>query len=1335
MIIRSVNTNKKVFFNPFDGPKIEKVIPLTQAQAEVWIACEIGGEDANRAYNESISIILKGSLNIPALKDAKEKLINRHEALRSLFSPNGRFMTIVEDISTGIISKDISTLNSKEQDDELKSFLATEAHYVFDLVKGPLVKFTLVKLSEKEHQLIITAHHIICDGWSFGIILEELGIFYSAYISGNTPVIPKAETFSSYVDDELEFLNSKAFQVTEKYWLDQYKDSIPTVSLPIDFSRPNLRTYTSDRLDFILESSTVESLRKVGIKSGASLVVTLMSAFEVFLYHQTGNNDLVLGLAAAGQPFNDRTQLVGHCANILPLHSQIDPNHAFSEFLKLRKTSFFEAYEHQRFSFGQLLQKLAISRDPSRVPLVPVLFNIDYGMGSEVSFDGLEFVLKSNPRAFEAFELFLNATESENNFILEWSYNTSLFKSERIKQMMVVLEGIIKRVVENPEIKIADLVKIDESPYKKLNDTFVSYPKLSLTDLISEQAKITPKNQALKYLDSEMSYEVMQLKANQLAHQLSQAGISPNDFVGVCVPRSNELMVSLLAIMQCGATYVPLDTTYPSARLNYMLENTGAKFLISTDALSAKLEFDGTLLMMDDLFSNLDSFPSVPTLIDIHPDTIAYTLYTSGSTGKPKGVMVTHKNLVNFLCSVKEKPGIIESDRLLCITNVSFDMAVLDLYLPLISGATLVLAHEDISKDGHLLLELLKEEGITMIQATPTSWQMLLDSGWKTPLPLRAICGAEPWSLSLAQDLLPRVSELWNMYGPTETTVWSMRKQISQNDQLISIGRPIANTQIYLLNEHNMLVRPGEIGEIVIGGDGVSKGYWKRPDLMIDKFIDNPFNTENKSQLYRTGDLGKLLPNGELQCLGRIDHQVKIRGHRIELGEIEQVLNALDEVQSSIVLVNNDILLAFVITTDVDSEKSDIISSFKQVLKDELPSYMVPQLFHLVNEFPTTLNGKIDRQALINNSILQAQTLDYTEPRNETERVIHKIWCECLNKEKVDIFNDFFELGGHSLIAVRVVNLLHKEISEKLPLSALMIYPTIEKLAAFIDRDKAIKEENWSSLVPIRPKGNKTPLYVVHGAGHNILFFNSTAKSLNANQPVYGLQSKGLKDGDEPFDKIEDMAKHYISEILRSNPNGPYALCGYSFGGVIAYEMARQLRTQGKIVTILMLIDTYVFPKYYFSNTFVKKVSSVYYVLGKICFAINKIFVSKAVFNARLKSVKNLMRRLVVRGNHQVNETNESLNIFNASLSELDRTQDFALDTYTITPQDIEIDLFVAQDNVYFKHDKKYYGWKNIALGGINKHAIPGNHGTMFSPPFDKELAKILQNVLDKKNG
>ncbi|GAB1858555.1 amino acid adenylation domain-containing protein [Flavobacteriaceae bacterium MHTCC 0001] len=1316
--------------NPFSGPEILRVINTTQPQEELWTACKLGGDNANRAYNESVCLDFKGELNKIAIEKAIKTLVDRHESLKCVFSTNGEYVTIFREIEVPVNFVDISLNSEKEQQTALNKYVNDDAEYIFDLVKGPLIKFTLIKISNFEHRLIITSHHIICDGWSMGIMLQELGTLYSAYATDTLPKIPESENFSSYSDELLELVESDAYQNIETFWLKQYEDSVPEVSLPTDSPYPALRTYKSNRLDFPLNKDLLNQIKTLGLKSNCGIVTTLLAAFDIFLFKTTNQSDVVVGLPAAGQSATGMTQLVGHCVNLLPLRTKLNTQLSFKDYLKQKNNNLYDAYDHQQLSFGHLLQKLTIPRDPSRVPLVPVVFNIDLGMDQGVAFHDLTYKLISNPRQYEIFDIFLNASGSENDLVFEWSYNETIFKPETIEKMMSSFETIIENLVASPDEPLAEIVYDNfKKSYTELNQTQTSYPNDSLFELFKKRAALNPKKIAIESDDEQITYEDVLKKVNQLARYLNNKGIGEGDFVGVGLSRNPDLVVSLLAILQCGAAYQPLDPEYPKNRLEFMLDDSKAKILITSKNHSDSFPDTATKILLEEAVISSKQLEEKPLPIKVPNTNLAYILYTSGSTGKPKGVKVTHKNLVNFLTSMAVEPGIDKKDRLLSITTISFDIAGLELFLPLLEGATLVLSDENTAKDGRLLLNVLREKNISILQATPTTWKMLLDLGWKDPLPLKALCGGEALPLSLAKQLLTKCDSLWNMYGPTETTIWSAVKEIHREDEFITIGKPIANTQLYIVGENNKLMPPGTVGEIGIGGDGVSQGYWNRPVLTNEKFIPNPFDNTSQSTLYFTGDLGKVLPSGEVQCLGRTDQQVKIRGHRIELGDIEQALLTLDGVKDAVVSVNSERLIAHIVK-DVESSYDDnAVVLWKDRLKEELPSHLVPYEFKFLSELPKTLNGKIDRKALTINEEPKAKIKLHTSPRTKAEQLVAEIWQDCLEIDNIDIFSDFFELGGHSLIAVKVMALIEERTGKQLPLSALLEYSTIEKFALLLDMDNHFI--TWDSLVPIKREGNKTPLYIVHGAGMNVLIFNALAKNLDNDQPVYGLQAKGLNGIDEPYGTVEEIAAHYVEAITKGNTKGPYALAGYSFGGIIAYEMANQMLNLNKKVTMLAMLDTYAHPSYYYKSSIRKKIAFFNYKFKSNMFVIKQMISSskhlKERVNTQLKNIENFYLS-IKNGKSKQHEI-----IYNQPYL-LDKMNEIASNKYHLVPKNIKIDLFRVEDATYYMHDNEYLGWKEIALNGVDIHEIPGDHNELFSPPNDRKSAMILQDILDQRH-
>jgi amino acid adenylation domain-containing protein len=1314
-------------FNPF-SPEIDRVIYTTSSQLEIWTDCILGGNDANRAYNLSVSIKFKGDLVIDILEKAVNTLVQRHECLRATFSPDGRFLSIYSNINIEISQNDISNLSANEKELSKDTLIKEELNFLFDLVNGPLFKVSLIKIADFEHLLTLTHHHIIGDGLSFDIMLEELGTLYSAYVENKLPNLPNPERFSEFAAKMNSLLESNEYKHFEDFWLNIYKESVPIIELPLDNARPVLRTYNSHRLDFDVDDSLILALKQVGMSAGCSLVTTLLAAFEVFLYKLTGQNDLVVGFPSSGNMLHDMRQLIGDCVNLLPLRSKISPNSRFLDYLKQRNSQLFDAYEHQQVSFGHLLKSFAIPRDPSRIPLVPVTLTVDLNrdIESEFSFTGLSHEFKINPREYATFEIQLHAFRTKNGPSFQWSYNTTLFKPETIQKMMASFEQVLQKIVEDPSKTLEQITFQDYS-----NKNFVisgpkmAYPKSTLHELFTKQAEMYPNSIALEFEDIQFTYGYLSTTINQMANYLWSQGLRPGQIVAISLDRTPELITSLFSVLQCGASYIPIDTNYPDARLNLMIEDSDAAFYIG---LNSKGNFPNKViaLSIDDIFNAMVDFPVEPVNLKVPTESAAYIIYTSGSTGKPKGVQVAHRNVINLVYSMAKEPGISAADKIFSITTISFDAMVMEIFLPLLHGACVVLVDEETRRDGNLLLEKAARDKITMMWGTSSIWHILIDSGWKKPLNIKALIGGEAVPMPLAHELLSRCNELWNIYGPTETTVCCFLTQITINDNPITIGTPIANTTVYLLDANKKPVNEGQVGEIVIAGDGVSLGYLNRPDLNNERFLTDIFNNESGGKMYLSGDLGKLLPNGQVQCLGRIDHQVKVRGYRIELGEIEQALVSIDGIKSAVVLAENDILIAFIEADYEIADEQDQIRLWRNELTSQLPTFMVPHDFNILEKLPTTLSGKIDRKALLNYK--SNKIVEYTEARTEAEKIVETIWKESLNREKIDIFSNFFEVGGHSLTAVRVMNKIEQQTGKKLPLSALFEHSTIEQLAKLLSTDRQIFSDY---LIPIKPDGNKPPLFMIHGAGLNILNFKNVISHFDEDQPVYGIQGIGPNGYDNWFESIEEMAARYIESIIKINPNGPYALAGFSFGGVVAFEMARQLKELGKKVSIVALLDSYLDSSYYCAPFWQKKLIRIHNRNRRRLDFLKEMLTSWKAFKMRTNAKKEYILKTYF-GKKDIMTEQEALALeeFTVANSMVNKI----VDRYHLKPQNFEVDLFRAKDNTEYRLDPMHLGWKKAALKGVTIHNISGNHLDIVAPPNDKVLARMLQDILDERH-
>lgn len=838
-------------------------------------------------------------------------------------------------------------------------------------------------------------------------------------------------------------------------------------------------------------------------------------------------------------------------------------------------------------------------------------------------------------------------------------------------------------------------------------------------NLIDQCSKTYPDRIAIKFNEACWPYQKLIRNANQFAKFLVSSGVKKGDVIALALDRSPEMIVSLLAILKAGAIYVPLDPTYPKDRIEFMISDSSASVLLTCEKYRKYFNSGAQELLIEEAWSHLDQFNADGLDTVISGDDAAYILYTSGSTGRPKGVIISHQSLANFLISMKKVPGINLDDRLLAISTICFDIAGLELYLPLITGAQIVLASGETTKDGWLLLELMKREKITVMQATPYTWRMLIAAGWQEFLPVKIITGGEPLPKELAEKLLPLCSELWNQYGPTETTVYSTQKLITGEEE-ITIGKPIDNTQVYILDESLNMLSDGTIGEIFIGGTGVAKGYLNRPELTAERFLDDPFSHGPGATMYRTGDLGRFTSNAEVQCLGRLDQQVKIRGFRIEPGEIEYALLKSDRVKEAVVVANTETvdpcLIAYLVPSD-NCNKEFVKAELKQMLLTMLPDYMVPNDIIFIPSIPVTPNGKIDRKALPNpetqNSVFKKT---YIAPGTDIEKQLSEIWQETMGIKEISIESDFFALGGRSLLAVQLMARIAKITGTRLPISTLLNNPTIAKLASYLNSDEVTN--GWSSLVAIRREGHKPPIYIIHGEGLNVLYFNDLAINMDKDQPVYGLQARGLK-GEEPPEIMEEIAANYVGEILQQNPEGPYCLAGYSFGGYVAIEMRKQLKAMGKDVRVII----------FDSDAEKSEFKSLGYLIPRkikrnlprvISFAKSTLADPRGTLKQSLKKIQS--KRALKQDSKE----------FYRQVKKIQNKLRLALKNYVIQPFDDKVYLYKAKTCTHYVDDREFLGWAKYAKKGVNVCEVSGDHLSMLLHPNVEDFALKLQQGVNK---
>jgi amino acid adenylation domain-containing protein len=707
------------------------------------------------------------------------------------------------------------------------------------------------------------------------------------------------------------------------------------------------------------------------------------------------------------------------------------------------------------------------------------------------------------------------------------------------------------------------------------NRTYADFPRdCCIHQLLEEQCKRTPDAIAVQFEGDSLTFAELHTRANQLAQALRRRGVKPEVLVGVCIERCLDMVIALLAILKAGGAYVPLDPGYPADRIKYVLDDARVKVLLTQNSLFKFLPHTSAEVLCIDHWKTFSGENTAPVSSGVTSSDLAYVIYTSGSTGKPKGVQLEHRSVVNFLCSMQREPGLNSSDILLAVTTLSFDIAGLEMYLPLLSGARLVIANRASTYDGQLLMQLLARSNASVLQATPATWRLLFESGWKGDRKLKVLVGGEALSVDLARELASTCGPVYNMYGPTETTIWSSVYRVEGHDEkLVPIGKPIANTTFHILDSDRRPVPVGVEGELYIGGEGLARGYFERPELTHDKFVPDPFSSRPGARMYRTGDLARFRRNGDVEFLGRIDHQVKIRGFRIELGEIEAVLEQLPAVRQAVVVAREDSpgdkrLVAYVVPETTSVLRT---GEMRAHVRKQLPDYMTPAAFVQLGTLPLTPNGKVDRNSLPAPKAADYEAgRDYVAPRDTTERRLAELWEEVLGIRPIGVTTSFFDLGGRSILAARLFTKISRTFGKDLPLATLFQAPTIEQLAKEL---RPQSQSRYSTLVPIRTKGDRPPFFCVHGGEGSTLFLHRLAREMPEGQPFYGIEPEGLDGRRFHRTSIAQMAAHYLGEITKVQPHGPYYIGGYCFGGLVAFEMAQQLLAKGEHAALVALFS------------------------------------------------------------------------------------------------------------------------------------------------------------------
>lgn len=1322
-------------------------LPLSFAQERLWFIDQL--EPGSSVYNFPAALRLKGPLNVSALKQSLDVIIRRHETLRTTFvKVEGRPIQIIAPfMQLPLPIVDLQELPERERESEVQRLATTEAQRPFDLAEGPLVRATLLRLAENEHIGLLTMHHIVSDGWSTGILIRELAILYEGFASGRSPSLPELPIqYADFAHWQRQWFKGAVLETQLKYWKEQLAGASPVLDLPTDHRRPIAPTFRGAHQSLALSEDLCADLKALSRHHHATLFMTLLAAFKSLFYCYTGQDDIIIGTPIANRNRLEIEGLVGFFVNTLVLRTDLSGDPDFRELLRRVREVCLGAYAHQDLPFERLVEELHLARDLSRNPLFQVMFVLQNARPETLDVAGLTLDPLEVDAGTTHFDLTLHIADTGKKLIATFAYNTDLFESSTIARLLRHFRRLLEAICASPDQRLSKLSLLDDAERQQLlvewNDNRAEKPEpLCVHQLFEAQVKRTPDAIAVVFEDEKLTYAELNCRSNQLATYLRALGVKPEVPVGVCLRQSLEVIIGLLGILKAGGAYVPLDPDYPKERLAFMLENAEVPVLLTQQALRAGLpQHNSRVVALDSDWEVIAQGSSENPISSSEIDTLAYIIYTSGSTGQPKGVLVSHKSIATHCLNAQRLYGLSSTDKVLQFASTSVDVSLEQILPTLIVGARLVLTGTDVWHITNFHKKISDLE-ITVLNVSTAYWQELArewaDVGELVP-------AIQPRVFIVGGDtMLPEFVELWrrtpvssvrliNAYGPTEVTITATALDVTSwlggrpTPEKIPIGRPFAGREIYILNKDGHPAPVGIAGELCIGGTCLARGYHKRGDLTAANFVPNGFSGEPGGRLYRTGDLARYLADGNIEFLGRIDHQVKIRGFRVELGEIEALLRQHPAVRDAVVSAGEKVsgekqLVAYVVG---EREPLPAAGELRSFLKAKLPDYMLPAVFVPLPALPTMPSGKVDRRRLpLPERTRFEPRRAFVAPRNTLELQLSSLWEEVLGIRPIGVTDNFFELGGHSLAAVRLFALIEKRMSKKIPLATVFQGATVEHLANIL-RQRA-KATPCSSLVALQPNGNRRPFFLIHPAGGHVFPYVHLANCLGIDQPCYGLQARGLEEGREPHKRIEEMAAYYIDAIQSVQTEGPYLIGGWSMGGIVAFEMAQQLRAQGQRVALLALLDTRVPTE---GEEFADEDFEVTLLVDFVRYFGLSLDPREAL--ARLPKHELLER--VLEHAKRAGLMPPDIEVSQAEpLIELCKADFRATRNYVLHRYEGRISLFKAGQELGEISSDPTLGWSEWAAGGAEVFIVPGNHATMVYKPHVEVLANKLRASLD----
>jgi amino acid adenylation domain-containing protein len=1319
-----------------------KPLSMSFAQERLWFLQQL--DPNSRAYSEVSALEIKGILDRNRVEQVYQQLIQRHESLRTRFAQQQDMpiQVIDEHIDWHLDYIDLRNSVIHEQELQIKNILTREANISFSLTNGPLFRALLIQLAEDRWIKAIVLHHIIADGWSIGVMIREFATMYNALNNNQTIALsPLAIQYADYSAWQREYFTQEILSEQLAYWKKQLQDA-PLLDLPLDNPRPSMISDAGRQHLFIIPQSLTQQLKQLAQKEDVSLYMLLLATLYVLLVRYCGQQDICIGSPIANRTRPIVENIIGFFVNMIVLRISTDMQLNFSALLQQVKEICLAAYAHQEASFEKIVEALVTDRDTSRTPLFDVMLVLQNTPLAPVKIPEIEFELLQTDNKIAKFDLSFEFLEINGELQGIIEYRTRLFKPETIRRMAQHFSNLLTSFVESAQALPASINFLTSDEKQLLmydwNNTRRTYDKnITVHEMFVNQVENNPEKVAVELGDKSLSYHELNGKANQLAHYLLEQQLPTETIIAICMDRSIEMIICILAILKAGATYVTIDPTQPSERIEYMLKDAQAKFCLSCKPWISLIKTDA--VNFDFLQKKLIAYSTSNPPNKTHSLNSAYVIYTSGSTGKPKGVMIQHQSLINFISWITGALYFIKSMRVLFRASVGFDVSVSDIFTPLLTGGTLIILAPGEHLEPKKIIQAIKKHQVTYLEFVPSQLLALLDEpDFNAELPLQCVAtGGEALTYNLVNRYYQNMqAPLFDTYGPSEATITSSANFADINNEVISIGNPIDNTQYYVTDKFNNLVPVGVVGELCIAGDGLARGYHNQPELTAEKFINHPF-IDTPSRLYRTGDQVRYLADGKIEFLGRIDHQVKIRGYRIELGEIENAIIQYPGIEQVVVLTqqkenNGPFLVAYITVKEkVRRPEHQVLRTY---LKLHIPDYMVPAFFVFLDKFPLNSSGKLDRKALP-----QPDTITYAKsfhpPRTKHEKSVVAIFKQVLNVEKISLDDNFFELGGHSLLAVKVINHLREQLQdENIPLSILFQHPTPRKIA------ESLTKENYlistGDILCLQSQGNGIPLFLIPGTDGYGLVFAELARKFRHHHKVYSLQFPGLFR-DISFSNVDDLAGFYVQTLRSIQPHGPYAILGWSMGGIVAYAMAKQLQEANESIEFLGIADI---------DPLLAKSSPMNYrqFVGRLL-ADERFGVGNAALPGVLHELNNIQedklvdyayKHLLAANSLLAKEGREGF----ARIIKVFLENDQLLNQYIVEGCVERICCFSAEEGYWVDEQSSAtplhtvpQNWQAFSRNLVRSYSVGGNHFTMLQSPHVNNLAKQLLKLLSKE--